>query len=125
MSPEATVFEAIQKFAEKNIGAVLVVKDGKLEGIFSERDYARKLILKGQVSKESIVGDFMTKNVVTVTPDANVFDCMNLMTEKHFRHLPVSILQVVFGSGGVGKSSVTLRFVTDTFNAEYLPTVRR
>lgn len=89
ISPQATVYEALQVMADKNIGAVLVIDKGKLVGIFSERDYARKVILKGKASKETLVSDLMTKNILYVSPDKNVEDCMFLMTTKHVRHLPV------------------------------------
>ncbi|MBI5675937.1 MAG: CBS domain-containing protein [Nitrospirae bacterium] len=89
ISPQATVYEALQVMADKNIGAVLVIEKGKLVGIFSERDYARKVILKGKASKETLVSDLMTKNILYVSPDKNVEDCMFLMTTKHVRHLPV------------------------------------
>ncbi|MEW6714691.1 MAG: CBS domain-containing protein [Nitrospirota bacterium] len=89
VSPQATVYEALQVMADKNIGAVLVIEKGKLVGIFSERDYARKVILKGKASKETSVSELMTKNVLYVSPDKNVEDCMFLMTTKHVRHLPV------------------------------------
>lgn len=102
ISPEATVFEALQKFEEKNIGAILVVKEGKLEGIFSERDYARKIVLKGLASKDSLVKDFMTRDVVSVTPDSHVLDCMTLMTEKRFRHLPVMENNALVGVISIG-----------------------
>ena len=89
VSPETTVFEALQIMAKKEIGAVIVTKDDVLVGIFSERDYARKLILKNHFSKESLVGDFMTKDVVFVNTETGILECMKLMTEKHIRHLPV------------------------------------
>lgn len=89
ISPQATVYEALQVMADKNIGAVLVIEKGKLVGILSERDYARKVILKGKASKETTVADLMTKNVLYVSPDKNVEDCMFLMTTKNIRHLPV------------------------------------
>lgn len=89
ISPQATVYEALQVMADKNIGAVLVIENGKLVGIFSERDYARKVILKGKASKETLVSDLMTRNILYVSPDKNVEDCMFLMTTKHVRHLPV------------------------------------
>lgn len=89
ISPQATVYEALQVMADKNIGAVLVIEKGKLVGIFSERDYARKVILKGKASKETPVSELMTRNILYVSPDKNVEDCMFLMTTKHVRHLPV------------------------------------
>lgn len=89
VTPETTVFSALELMAEKDIGAVVVMKDEKLVGIFSERDYARKVILRGRSSKTTTVGELMTKNVFTVTPDNTIKECLSLATEKHFRHLPV------------------------------------
>ncbi|MBI4351876.1 MAG: CBS domain-containing protein [Elusimicrobia bacterium] len=85
----STVHSALQKMAEKNIGALLVIDDGKLVGILSERDYARKVALMGKVSKDTAVREIMTERVLYVRPDESIEDCMALMTEKHFRHLPV------------------------------------
>ena len=83
------VFDALKKMAEKNIGALLVLEDDKLIGILSERDYARKVILKGKTSKDTSVEEIMSKKVFYVRPDQPVEDCMALMTEKRVRHLPV------------------------------------
>ena len=88
-SPETSVFEALQLMAEKNVGALLIVESQKLVGIFSERDYARKVILKGRFSRDTAVREVMTENVITVEPDRTVDDCMLLMTNRHIRHLPV------------------------------------
>ncbi len=87
--PKASVFEALQLMAEKNVGALLVVESQNLMGIFSERDYARKVILKGKFSRDTAVREVMTEKVITVSPDRTVDDCMLLMTNKHIRHLPV------------------------------------
>ncbi len=89
IGPQDTVFEALRIMAEKEIGALLVVHMGKVIGIFSERDYARKVILKGQSSKNLQVGDIMTERVITVNPETTVEICMGLMTNRHIRHLPV------------------------------------
>ncbi|GAB4037138.1 CBS domain-containing protein [Spirosoma gilvum] len=75
--------------AEKNIGAVLVVDKGALTGIFSERDYARKIILKGRHSDDTTIADVMTANVITIGPDQSLEQCMQIMSDKHIRHLPV------------------------------------
>lgn len=87
--PDATVYNALQLMAEKGIGALLVLADGKLVGIFSERDYARKVILHGKSSVETPVSEIMTPDVITVKLDQTIGECMTLMTEKRFRHLPV------------------------------------
>lgn len=87
--PEASVFEALGMMAEKNIGAVLVMDGDSLEGIFSERDYARKVILRGRSSKEIAVKEVMTAKVICIEPNLSLDDCMALMTEKRIRHLPV------------------------------------
>jgi len=89
IAPEATVFEAIQLMAEKNIGALPVVHGSELTGIISERDYTRKVILQGKSSKETSVREIMTRQLVTAKPDDSVAECMRLMTEKRVRHLPI------------------------------------
>lgn len=89
VTSNSSVLSALQKMAEKNIGALLVIDEGKLVGILSERDYARKVALMGKVSKDTAVKDIMTERVLYVRPDESIEDCMALMTEKHFRHLPV------------------------------------
>jgi CBS domain-containing protein len=100
--PDATVYEALQLMAEKDIGALLVLESGKLAGIFSERDYARKVILLGRSSKDTKVRDIMTERVYYVRPDWTTEDCMALMTEKHFRHLPVLEGDKVIGIISIG-----------------------
>ncbi len=87
--PDTTVFEALKIMADKGIGALVVEHDEQVCGIFSERDYARKVILKGKASKKIPVKDIMTSKVLYVNPDETVENCMGLMTEKHLRHLPV------------------------------------
>lgn len=89
VSPDATVFEALQTLAENNIGAVLVLDRQRLVGILSERDYARQVILKGKASKDTPVREIMTTSVVCVHPEHTIEECMALMTDKRFRHLPV------------------------------------
>jgi CBS domain-containing protein len=89
ISPDAPVFDAIRLMAEKEVGALLVLKDGKPAGVVSERDYARKVILKGRSSKETTVGEIMTPRVIFATPEQSVRDCMAVMTAKRVRHLPV------------------------------------
>jgi CBS domain-containing protein len=89
VAPSTTVFEALQRMAEHNIGAVLVMSDRRLVGIFSERDYARKVVLRGLNSRNTPVGDLMTGKVITVELSWTADQCMALMTEHHIRHLPV------------------------------------
>jgi CBS domain-containing protein len=86
---DATVFKAIQFMAEKNIGALPVMRDGILLGVISERDYTRKVILKGKSSKNIPVEDIMTRQLVVVSPEESIADCMRLMTAKRVRHLPI------------------------------------
>ncbi len=88
-TPDSSVLEALRQMAEKNVGALLVLESQRLAGIFSERDYARKVILKGKSPAETSVKEVMTDNLITVTPDQTIEKCMELMTEKHIRHLPV------------------------------------
>ena len=88
--PDATAYEALRVMADKDIGALLVQSiEGKLVGVFSERDYARKVILKGRSSKDTLVSELMTELVYYVSPDHTINDCMTIMTAKHIRHIPV------------------------------------
>jgi CBS domain-containing protein len=89
ISPDATVFEAIQSMADKDVGALPVVDNSRLIGIISERDYTRKVILKGLSSKDTAVRDIMTREMLTASPSDSIQDCMRVMTEKRVRHLPV------------------------------------
>ena len=89
VEPSITVYSAIEQMCEKNIGGLLIVENGNLKGIFTERDYARKLILKGKSSKDTTISELMTKNPITVTPDNTIEDCMGVMSDKRIRHLPV------------------------------------
>ncbi len=89
LCPENTVIEALEVMAQHNIGAVLVMENDKLVGIFSERDYARKGIVQGRKAKSTPLADVMTANVFTVSSDMNIKDCMEIMSERKFRHLPV------------------------------------
>lgn len=89
VSPDTSVFEALKLMADKNIGAVLVLEKGQVVGIFSERDYARKVILRGKSSKKTLVSQIMTTGVISIRPDQTVNKCMALMTDKRIRHLPV------------------------------------
>jgi len=89
VSPDITVFEGLKVLSEGRIGAVLVLDEGKLVGMFSERDYARKIILQGRSSKDTKIREIMSTNVTCVSPDDKAKDCMRLMTKNRFRHLPV------------------------------------
>ncbi len=89
VSPEATVLEAIQMMADKNVGALLVTENDRLVGIISERDYTRKVVLKGKASRTTAVKEILSSHVVHVTPAHTVQECLRLMTDHHFRHLPV------------------------------------
>lgn len=89
ISPNATVFDAIERMAEKNIGALLVTEGDRLIGILSERDYTRKVALKGKSSKQTAVREIVTGEVIHVTPDHTVEECLRLMTDHRVRHLPV------------------------------------
>ena len=89
IGPQATVYDALELMAAKNIGCVVVLEEGNVAGIFTERDYARKVALKGRSSKTTKVGDLMITDVLYVGPDDTIEDCMALMTDKRLRHLPV------------------------------------
>ena len=95
--PVDTVFDAISMMADREVGALLVMIDGQLVGIISERDYARKVILEDKNSKQTRVSEIMTRNVITVTSDHHIEDCVGLMKEHHIRHLPVIDAGVVTG----------------------------
>jgi CBS domain-containing protein len=91
IAPDASVFEALTMMADRNVGAVLVSDaHGRLVGILSERDYARKVILRGHTSKETPVSAIMTEDVVCISPEMTIEECMGLMTHRHIRHLPVT-----------------------------------
>ena len=89
ISPDNSVYDALEMLEERNLGCLVVVDNGKLIGIFTERDYARKVILKGKSSKETQVSDIMTDRPIVVTPNSSIEQCMQLMTDKFIRHLPV------------------------------------
>jgi CBS domain-containing protein len=101
VAPQATVFDAIKLMAEKNIGSLLVMSGCKLIGMFTERDYTRKIALHGKSSRQTQVWEILPKEIIFVTPDDSVEDCMRLMTEKRVRHLPV-----VEGANVVGIISI-------------------
>lgn len=102
VEPTVMVYKAIEQMCERNIGGLLITEQGKLAGIFTERDYARKLILKGKSSKDTPISELMTRNPFTVTPENTIEDCMALMTEKHIRHLPVVNAEGIVGVISIG-----------------------
>jgi len=102
ISPAATVFEAIELMAAKNVGALLVIEHGKLVGIISERDYTRKVALKGKSSKDTPVQDILSGEVVHVTPAHTVEECMRIMTDRRIRHLPVLEGERIAGVVSIG-----------------------
>jgi CBS domain-containing protein len=102
IAPDARVFDALRLMADKNVGALVVLDSGRLAGIFSERDYARKVILLGKSSHDIAVRDIMTAKVITVHPGQTVEACMALMTEKRIRHLPVTEGERLIGVLSIG-----------------------
>jgi CBS domain-containing protein len=107
ITPDASVFEALERMAEHNVGALVVIESDEVVGILSERDYARKVILLGRASRDTLVREVMTSEVITVDPDTTVGQCMQLMTARRIRHLPVlqdGRLMGVISIGDVVKS---------------------
>ena len=102
ISPDATVFEAILMMAEKNVGALLVTENHKLVGIISERDYSRKVVVKGKASKTTAVREILSSHVIHVSPSHTVEECLRLMTDHHFRHLPVLDGDTIVGIISIG-----------------------
>jgi CBS domain-containing protein len=115
-APETMVFDALGLLAEHGIGALLVMDGGRLVGIFSERDYTRKVALQGRNSRETPVGDIMTANVITVPPGAGTRECMALMSQHHFRHLPVVDQGRVLGM-------ISIRDIMDDIIADHEQTI--
>jgi CBS domain-containing protein len=113
--PEATVLEALKLMAEKGIGALVVVENARVAGIVSERDYARKIVLMGRISKDTPIRDIMTTQVYGVHPSATAEECLALMTDRHIRHLPVlekDKLAGVISIGDVVKAIMSTQKVT-------------
>ena len=102
ISPESTVYQAVDEMNIKGVGALLVMHAGIIQGIISERDYARKIILKGKSSKNTLVQEVMTRNPIYASPKQNVHECMQLMTEKRIRHLPVKEGESLLGLISIG-----------------------
>ena len=123
IAPDASVYDAIALMAENSIGALLVVGNGMLVGILSERDYARKVVLQSRSSKETSVADIMTTPVITVTPGHTVEDCMRMMTDRRIRHLPVVDGSTIVGIVSIGdlvKSLVTVQGETIQYLQQYI-----
>jgi CBS domain-containing protein len=102
VGPNATVREALEIMAQHNIGALLIIDDQTLEGIFSERDYARKVALKGKTSNEAKVSDVMTSKLITINTNHSIDQCMQIMTDNHIRHLPIVNDSQVMGLISIG-----------------------
>jgi CBS domain-containing protein len=114
--PEENVFGALQMLAQYEVGALMVMERGKLVGVFSERDYTRKVALQGRNSKETLVADIMTRHVITVTPMTGTHECMTLMSEKRIRHLPVMEGDTVLGM-------ISIRDIMDDIIATHESTI--
>lgn len=116
VKPDDTVFDALKLLADYEVGALMVMEHGKLVGIVSERDYTRKIALQGKNSKEALVSEIMTKNVLVVTPDTRTRECMALMSEKRIRHLPVMEGDTVVGM-------ISIRDIMDDIIADHELTI--
>ena len=123
IGPDASVYDAIALMAENSIGALLVVSNGVLVGIMSERDYARKVVLQSRSSKDTRVSDIMSTPVITVSPAHTVEECMRLMTDKRIRHLPVVDGAAIAGIVSIGdlvRSMITLQGETIQYLQQYI-----
>ena len=116
VSSNATVFEALRLLADYEVGAMVVMDHGQLVGLISERDYTRKVALQGKNSKETTVGDIMTRNVFTVTPQTGTRECMALMSQKKIRHLPVM-------EGNTLMGMISIRDIMDDIIADHEQTI--
>jgi CBS domain-containing protein len=123
IAPDASVYDAISLMAENSIGALLVVANGILVGILSERDYARKVVLQSRSSKDTCVHDIMSSPVYTVSPGHTVEECMHLMTEKRIRHLPVIEGSTIVGIVSIGdlvRCVITVQGETIQYLQQYI-----
>jgi CBS domain-containing protein len=111
INSDESVYEALIKMAKKDVGALVVMENGKLAGVFSERDYARKVVLYGKTSKESSVGELMTREVTVIHQNTSIEECMALMTQKRIRHLPVMEGNKFVGIISIG--DVVSRIISD------------
>ena len=111
ITPDTSVYHALELMVEKNVSALLVMENDELAGIFTERDYARKVVLKGKKSTETTIGEIMTSNLITVSPDTTIDECMALMTGKYIRHLPVVAAGKLAGIISIG--DVVRRIIED------------
>ncbi|SIT77930.1 CBS domain-containing protein [Pontibacter indicus] len=102
ISPNSTVYSALEMMVEQNVGALIVMDGDRFAGMFTERDYARKVILKGKASRDTLVSEIMSEHPVVVTPDTTIDQCMALMTDKYIRHLPVLDKQQLVGLVSIG-----------------------
>jgi CBS domain-containing protein len=118
LSPQDTVFDALQTLANHNVGALMVLDNGKLVGVFSERDYTRKIALAGKSSKDTKVQDIMTSNVISVSPSVRTRDCLALMSQKKIRHMPIVDGDKVLGM-------ISIRDIMDDIIADHELTINQ